>query len=204
MESWVVWIGLLFFVVGVAGAVLPTVSVLRHQLLRRRRGTEPSPVRELARDVVAGAPESDFSARQVRLYADYHERALAESSLSFRMAAAAAGVGFLVILASIAVLVFRGGDTAWLGAVSGVVFEAVAALFLGEARSTRERAARMFDLLNAEVVRTAHTVRAVEMANGLADSGERERLLASIALKLMDPAPPPPAEPVPGEPAPGA
>lgn len=143
-------------------------------------------------------PEADFTARQLQLYADYHETALTESSLSFRLAAGAAGVGFMVILASVGLLVFQGGDAAWLGTASGVVCEAVAALFLSEARSTRERAARMFDLLNAEVVRSAHTMRAVEMATALRDDREREQLLAAIALKLMDAAPlpqtPAPAE----------
>lgn len=217
--------GLLFFVIGVAGALLPSVSVLRHQLRTRRRGR--SPVRELAEGVAAGLrrepapappgepgepesdpeppagarrPEADFTARQLQLYADYHETALTESSLSFRLAAGAAGVGFLVILASVGILVFQGGDAAWLGTASGVVCEAVAALFLSEARSTRERAARMFDLLNAEVVRSAHTMRAVEMAAALRDDREREQLLAAIALKLMDAVPLPQAPaPAPGE-----
>ncbi|MGO1056652.1 TRADD-N-associated membrane domain-containing protein [Crossiella sp. CA198] len=225
MDSWVAVAGLLFFVVGVAGALLPSVSVLRHQLRTRRRGR--SPVRELAEGVAAGLrrepapappsepgdpdpapepeppagarrPEADFTARQLQLYADYHETALTESSLSFRLAAGAAGVGFLVILASVGILVFQGGDAAWLGTASGVVCEAVAALFLSEARSTRERAARMFDLLNAEVVRSAHTMRAVEMAAALRDDREREQLLAAIALKLMDVVPLPQA-PAPGE-----
>lgn len=185
--------GLVFFVVGVAGAVLPSVSVLRQQLRARRR--ERSPVRELAEDVAMRPEAEEFTARQVRLYADYHETALSESSVSFRLAATMAGVGFVVILASVGVLVLHGGDTAWLGTASGVVCEAVAGLFLSEARSTRERAARMFDLLNAEVVRTAHTLRAVEMAGQLTNDREREQLLAAIALRLMDTAPAP--QPVP-------
>lgn len=215
VDNWVVVAGLMFFVVGVAGALLPSVSVLRHQLRARQRGG--SPVRELAEGVAAGLrrepappgepepaggprrPEADFTARQLQLYADYHETARTEGWLSFRLAVAAAGLGFMVILASVALLVFQGGDTAWLGTVSGVVCEAVAALYLSEARSTRERAARMFDLLNAEVVRTVNTMRAVEMAAQLTDERERQQLLAAIALRLLDSAPQPqaPAQPPP-------
>ncbi len=186
-------VGLVLLGVGVLGALLPSVLLLVRKRASRAAAGEPGPVRprsarELAEEAKASGPP-DLTATQLDFYVQHHEKALSDSALTFRLGVLSASLGFVAILGSVAIFVFRGGDSAWIGTVSGAVCEAVGLLFFAQDREARKQADRMFAMLDAQVVRTSATNTAREIAESLPD-GEKQKLLVQIAVALVKGSPP--------------
>lgn len=192
MQDILPWLGGLFAVVGLVGAVLPSLTAWRRSSADRDNQDGSSQAVDDLADK-AGATDDTLPGQRMGLYARFHRQALSDSSVKSTLGNAAASIGFLVILVSVALIALRGTDAAWLGTISGVVCEAVAALFFTQERAAKKQAARMFELLNASIQRREALEEAERLAEKL-DGDAKNALLAKIAEALMagrpaDPAP---------------
>lgn len=143
---------------------------------------------------------AEMARHQLDTYLSYSRVALREATTSFRIGMAAASLGFLATLGSLAWLLAAGKDIAWLGVISGAMCEAVAGLFFAETRATRARTTRMFERAQSEADRVVRARSALAVVQSITDPTTKERLLADIGRWLLggdDPRPPdqPPAEP---------
>ncbi|WP_338019507.1 TRADD-N-associated membrane domain-containing protein [Saccharothrix deserti] len=122
---------------------------------------------------------------QLDLYLRNSEAALRQSATSFRVGMAAAAVGFLVVIGSLVWLLAVDRDVALAGVISGVVCEAMAALFFAETRATRARTAAMLDRAQSEADRVVRARAALAVAADIADVATREAFLADIGRWLL-------------------
>ncbi|WP_433274432.1 TRADD-N-associated membrane domain-containing protein [Actinosynnema sp. CS-041913] len=122
---------------------------------------------------------------QLDLYLRNSEAALRQSATSFRVGMAAAGVGFLVVIGSLVWLLAVDRDVALAGVISGVVCEAMAALFFAETKATRARTAAMLDRAQAEADRVVRARAALAVAADITDVTTRETFLADIGRWLL-------------------
>lgn len=188
IDDWVLLLGLIFFVVGVAGAVLPSAAALLRAVTRDRRDQLSSEDLADAAEKADRDTESPLSGLELRFYAQHHERALADSALKAKLGTTAASVGFLVILLSVGLVAFNVADAAWLGMISGVICEAVAALFFTQERFASKHAAQLFDRLSDGLDRQ----RAIEEVRALTaqlDGEAKQRLLGEAAALILQTTP---------------
>lgn len=160
------------------------------------RLAEPAPLADVPADLAEWEQHASQVARhQLDLYLRHSAAALRQSMTSFRIGMAAASLGFLAILGSVAWLLAAGRDIAWLGVISGGVCEAVAALFFVEVRATRAGSGATLARVQAEADRVVRARGAMSVIQGITDQRTKEALLADIGRWLLDGGGPPPGTP---------
>ena len=128
---------------------------------------------------------SEVARQQLSLSLQHSAAALRQSALSFRIGMTAASLGFLAVLGSLGWLLSSGKDIAWLGVISGVVCEAVAALFFAETRATRSRTAELFQRAQDEADRVVRARTAMSVVETISDPAVKAALLADIGRWLL-------------------
>lgn len=181
VEDWFTWATVLLSGLSLVAPVALGVQALRRPDLRFTIERDAADIRSNLPTV--DAPPED---RQYALLREYHSRGIAQSTQSFWFSLAAASLGFLVILSAVVVIAFQiSAEGSSLSAllpgiqlVSGVIIEAVAALFFVQSNKARALMADFFDKLR-EDRKLEESLRLVEKM----DSGPtKERVQALLAL----------------------
>ncbi|RKT52573.1 TRADD-N-associated membrane domain-containing protein [Saccharothrix australiensis] len=186
--------------VGIVAAVAAAVLAVRSQATRSKDRQQLVAEDVQATKQLLDAPQDNAAPPQVAkweqhatetartqldLYLRNSEAALRQSATSFRVGMAAAAVGFLVVIGSLVWLLAVDRDVALAGVISGVVCEAMAALFFAETRATRARTAAMLDRAQAEADRVVRARAALAVAADISDVTTRETFLADIGRWLL-------------------
>lgn len=112
----------------------------------------------------------------------YYRQALQQSNIQFWFSILAAVVGFAFII--LAILLFNGSE--WYDFVfkvfPGTVIEVVSALFINQAKETREKATAFFAKLNYQM----QIDKSVEIANSIENEELRSEVKSKIALHIID------------------
>ncbi|CCH28125.1 hypothetical protein ABZ816_05335 [Actinosynnema sp. NPDC047251] len=189
-----------FLGVGILVAVTAAVLAVRTQTSgsrdRQRRAVEDVRATRQSLDAAPDSPAppqlakweqhaTETARAQLDLYLRNSEAALRQSGTSFRVGMAAAAVGFLVVVGSLLWLLAVDRDVALAGVVSGVVCEAMAALFFAETKATRARTAAMLDRAQGEADRVVRARAALAVAADITDVTTREKFLADIGRWLL-------------------
>lgn len=113
----------------------------------------------------------------------YHEQALGQARVQFRVSTVAASVGFLLIIyggfMQISSAPIEAADIV-LGVLPGAVIEAVAALFFAQAASTRQRATDFYSRLQDD----QRSRQALEIADGIQEPSLRSLVYSQMALHI--------------------
>lgn len=113
----------------------------------------------------------------------YHEQALGQARVQFRVSTVAASVGFILIIyggfMQIASLPAQALDVV-LGILPGAVIEGVAALFFAQAASTRHRATEFYSRLQDD----QRSRQALEIADGIVEPNLKSLVYAQMALHI--------------------
>ena len=120
---------------------------------------------------------------------EYHKQALSQAKVQFWFSVVAASIGFVIIIMPIV-----RGNTSLLQAASGIILEAVAALFFTQAAQTRERATALYDRLRTDRERTY----ALSLVDSIDNGNVRNAVKAELALHMAGLASSPLAQMLPG------
>ncbi len=111
----------------------------------------------------------------------YHEQALGQARVQFRVSTVAASVGFLLIIYGGFIQISNAPIEATdiiLSVLPGAVIEAVAALFFAQAASTRQRATDFFSRLQDD----QRSRQALEIADGIEEPRLKSLVYSQMAL----------------------
>lgn len=183
--------------VGALITVALVVSAVKARVLRRI--STPFITLDFERDAAqirerlppVDAPPED---RQYALLREYHSRGLAQSTQSFWFSLLAASVGFIVIISAVILAAFglrpgRSGAQVEVTVnlvlpaiqlISGLVIEAVSALFFVQSNKARTLMADFFDKLRED----RKLDESLQLAEKMADSDLKWRLQAVLSLKF--------------------
>ena len=131
--------------------------------------------------------EQSLDVRQSALHLEYHAQGLAQSKISFGASMLAAALGFLVLVAGVALALLGRTDTAIVTVASSVVTEAVAALFFHQANKARDLMRQLFDTLREDRRSERQLETSLELIEQISDVTTRDRLRAAVSLRLVDP-----------------
>lgn len=90
-------------------------------------------------------------------------------------------VGFVVIIAAV-IFGLVTDSSEWPGIVSGIIIEAVSALFYELSNRANEKITEFF----AELTKEANVNTAVKMCDQVKDDAVRDKLITDLSLKLSD------------------
>ena len=116
-----------------------------------------------------------------RLLESYHNQALQQSSIQFWFSIIASVLGFAFIF----FIIFVEENQTWyeyiLKSLPGAIVEVISALFINQARETRERATNLFTELNYD----NKIEKSVDIANTIDNNDVRSDVKAKIALHII-------------------
>lgn len=110
---------------------------------------------------------------------DYHEQRLAQSKWAFWLSFWGSIFGFVVIVFSIGYGIII-GESEWPGIVSGIVIEAVSALFYGMTNRANEKISEFF----RELTKESNVLEALKLAGKIEDSDIADELRVKLSLHL--------------------
>ena len=111
----------------------------------------------------------------------YHQQRLDQSKWAFRLSFCGSIVGFVVIIATV-VFGLATDSSEWPGIVSGIIIEAVSALFYELSNRANKKITEFF----AELTKEANVNTAVKMCDQVKDDAVRDKLITDLSLKLSD------------------
>jgi len=124
--------------------------------------------------------------KQFVLLSEYHAQGLAQSRISFWFSLVFAGLGFAVIATALLTMKPEVSLTQqarpFISIVSGVITEAVSALFFVQSNKARSLMIEFFDKLRAD----RKLEEALRLASDLPDAMLQSRLRVLLALKFVD------------------
>lgn len=111
----------------------------------------------------------------------YHNQALKQANIQFWFSIIASVLGFVFIF----MIIFLGESNAWyeyiLKTLPGVIVEAISALFISQAKETRERATNLFEELNYD----NKIQKSVDIADTIENDDVKSAVQAKIALYII-------------------
>lgn len=114
-----------------------------------------------------------------RTKTNYHEQRLSQSKWAFRLSFWGSIIGFGVIIWSV-VYGIRTGDAQWPGIVSGVIMEAVSALFYTLSNIANEKISEFF----IELTKDGNIETAVKIADEINNPNIKDELKVKLSLYL--------------------
>jgi gas vesicle protein len=159
---------------------VPTEAIDTHTNSNTAQSTAPQSV--AVKDLIT-AQQLRFSTLS-RLVDSYHDQALGQAMVQFRVSVTAAVIGFALIIYGGFMQITSSSSTTTeviLGILPGVVIDAVAYLFFQQAERTRTRATELYDRLRAD----QRDRQALEIADGIADSKLRSFVYAQMSLHIV-------------------
>lgn len=111
----------------------------------------------------------------------YHQQRLDQSKWAFWLSFCGSIVGFVVIIAAV-IFGLVTDSSEWPGIVSGIIIEAVSALFYELSNRANEKITEFF----AELTKEANVNTAVKMCDQVKDDAVRDKLITDLSLKLSD------------------
>jgi hypothetical protein len=123
--------------------------------------------------------------KQFSLLSEYHSQGLAQSRISFWFSLVFAGLGFAVIVTALLTMSndvkLTDQTKPFISVVSGIITEAVSALFFVQSNKARALMIEFFDKLRAD----RKLEEALRLANDLPDAIMQSRLRILLALNLL-------------------
>lgn len=138
-------------------------------------------IAEVVRAEVSKLRQVGESRAEQILSDQYHRQGLAQSNLAFQLSLVFAGLGFLIIAASVVVVLVSGDVASGIVAVaSGAIVEAVSGLFFVQANQTRRLMVQFFDRLRTD----RSLEEALKLSSAVPDPVIRSRLSTLLAVRL--------------------
>jgi hypothetical protein len=138
------------------------------------------------RNRIKNTPTQGPGDKQFAFLSEYHSQGLAQSRISFWFSLIFAGLGFAVIVTALLAM-SNGAKLAdqtkpFISVISGIITEAVSALFFVQSNKARALMIEFFDKLRAD----RKLEEALRLANDLPDSIMQSRLRILLALNFVD------------------
>lgn len=184
------WVEIASLFIGIAAVVVTAFTGLfLRRFQNKARVEHSSEVEAIASAVKATAPSSSSGQSREeewtvvrRLVNEYHGQALSQAKVQFWFSVVAASSGFVLIIVAIIMVLL--GRTPIMQAsvqlVSGIIIEAVAALFFKQASETRERATALYDRLRTDRERSY----ALALVETIDENVVRNAIKAELALHM--------------------
>lgn len=195
---------LLAVIAGVLAVVAQSYFALRRDRDRKAQIEVPLDLQNLPGGAVKGAGHIRIEDKDKRvetaasisasLLQEYHAQGLSQSRISFWFSIIFASIGFAIIAMSVGLFIQQqatiSGGGGWLDAaakpaftlVSGVVIEAVSALFFVQSNKTRELMTAFFDKLRSD----RKLDESLQLMDGISSNPISSRLRAVVALHFAE------------------